>query len=44
MRGDFNMNDIFVYPLQNSKEYKESEQKEIDFLESCFNNVEGEKK
>ena len=23
MRGEFNMNDIFVYPLQNSKEYKD---------------------
>ena len=30
MRGEFNMNDIFVYPLQNSKEYKDIIQDEID--------------
>ena len=30
MRGDFNMNDIFVYPLQNSKEYKD--------IINCINN------
>ena len=29
---------------KNLKQYKEAEQKPIDFLESCFNNVEGEKK
>lgn len=28
---------------RNLREYKEAEQKEIDFLERCFNNVEGEK-
>ena len=30
MRGEFNMNDIFVYPLQNSKEYKD--------IINCINN------
>ena len=29
--------------MRNLKEYKKAEQKETDFLESCFNNIEGEK-
>lgn len=33
MRGEFNMNDIFVYPLQNSKEYKD--------IINCINNNKG---
>ena len=28
---------------RNLEEYKKAEQKEIDFFEKCFNNVEGEK-